>query len=135
VTKPIAELTITPTPNGGHRYELFAGTTRIWVTHALATVPGRDGAKARMQRWLAANPHEVRRVGDAPPVQAGPLDEQEIAFWREFEPVFEYKRLWSYVQHLIGRPIPEPSTLAGWAKAFELVDQALKEQDRKEGAA
>jgi hypothetical protein len=135
VTKPTVELKISTTANGGHRYELFAGTTRIWLTHALATVPGRDGARARMSRWLAQHPHTVVAVGAVPPVVSGPLDEQEIQFWRTFEPVFEYKRLWGLVQQLVGRPLLEPNTLAGWAKAFELVDQAMREQAREQGAA
>lgn len=133
MTKPIAQLVITQTPNGSHRYELFAGTTRIWLTHALPTVVGRDGARSRMQRWLAANPHEVRMIGVAPVVKSTPLDEEEIAFWREYELLLG-GRLWSLVEQLIGTR-KEPNTLAGWAKAFADVGAAMQELDRKAGAA
>lgn len=131
---PTADLTITVTANGCHRYELFVGQKRIWLTHSLPTVVGRDGAKARMQRWLAQHPHEVVMVGMLPPVTATPTDEQEIAFWREFELVLG-GRLWSKVEELLGKQMPRPTTISGWNKLFQAVDQALKAQTASQEAA
>jgi hypothetical protein len=131
--KPVAELTITKTPNGCHRYELFMDGERIWLTHARATVVEREGAKGRMRRWLAANPHEVQRVGVIPPVTASPLDAQEIAFWREFEHVLG-GRLWSRVEQLIGKRRP-PGTLKEWSDAWTDLDTAMRKRTSTESAA
>lgn len=130
--KPVAELTIAPTANGGHVYRLTVDGRQVWLTHALATVVGRDGAKARMQRWLASNAHEVEMTGPTPTVAVGPCDEQEIQFWREYELVLGC-RLWSNVEQLVGRQMKHPTTIVGWAKAFEAVDAALQELERKRG--
>lgn len=125
MTKPIAELTITRTQSGNDRYELFVAGSRVWLTHALPTVVERDGARARMQRWLAQHPHKVVMAGDPPPVAASRTDEQQIAFWREFELVLG-GRLWSKVEELLGKETPRPTTTAGWNTLFETVDQALR---------
>lgn len=45
--KPTADLRVSVTPNRCHRYELFVGDRRIWLTHALPTAVERDGAKGR----------------------------------------------------------------------------------------
>jgi hypothetical protein len=128
----IAQLTISQTANGGHRYELRIAGHRIWLTHAPATVVGRAGARARMERWRAAHPHEVRRAGVVPPVAAADCDEQEFAFWSEFEHAVGWQ-LWMNVEQLLGRRMKRPDTIAGWRKAFEAVELALSE--RKAGAA
>ena len=125
MTKPAAELEIEPTANGGHVYRLKVDGKQIWLTHALATAVGRDGARSRMERWLARYPHKVVMVGGTPPVSSTATDEQEIQFWRTFEDVLG-GRLWSKVEALLRKKAPQPTTLAGWAKVFQMVDQALK---------
>lgn len=125
VTKPTAQLEIQRTANGGHVYRLKVDGKQIWLTHALATAVGRDGVRSRMERWLAQHPHKVVMVGSTPPVQAGPLDEQEIAFWRTFEDRLGWE-LWTNVEQLCRRKVKRPDTIAGWAKTFQMVDQALQ---------
>lgn len=130
--KPIAELTITVCANGNHKYRIERDGELLFITHALPTVVGRDGARSRMQRWLARHPCEVRMVGVAPEVAATATDDQEIAFWRQFELVLG-GRTWARVEQALGNaqgaPAPRPTTLAGWNKLFEQVDQALRRQE------
>ncbi len=125
MTKPTADLRVTVTPNRCHRYELFVGNTRVWLTHALPTAVERDGAKLRMQRWLAQHPHTVEVVDPLPPVSVTRTDEQQIAFWRTFELVLG-GRLWSRVEAVLGKATPRPTTIVGWNTLFEAVDQALR---------
>lgn len=123
--KPTAQLVITVTPNGCHRYELVAGGSRVWLTHARPTVVERAGAKARMQRWLAQHPHMIVTVDPLPPVASSPTDKQEIDFWQEFELVLG-GRVWSLVEQALGKATPRPTTIAGWNKLFEAVDLVLR---------
>lgn len=126
--KPTADLRVTVTPNSCHRYELFVGDTRVWLTHALPTAVERDGAKGRMQRWLAQHPHTVTMVDPLPPVSVTRTDEQQIAFWREFELVLG-GRNWSRVEAVLGRPTPRPTTISGWNTLFADVNAALRKQE------
>lgn len=125
--KPVAELRITRTPNGCHRYELFVAGSRVWLTHARATVVEREGAKGRMRRWLAQHPHEVQMTGPLPPVSTSATDQQEIAFWQTFELILG-GRNWQRIEQLLGTPTARPTTIAGWNKLFEAVDRALKKE-------
>lgn len=131
MTKPVANLTITRTPTGNDRYELFVAGTRVWLTHARSTVVERDGAKGRMQRWLAEHPHTVVLTGALPAVAASRTDEQQIAFWREFE-IELGGRLWSLVEELLGTPTPRPSTISGWDKLFQAAGAALAAEHRQQ---
>lgn len=134
MSKPTADLRVTVTPNGCHRYELFVGDTRIWLTHARATVVERDGAKCRMQRWLAQHPHTIEMVDPLPPVASSNTDAQEIAFWREFELVLG-GRVWGSVERLLGKATPRPTTVLAWDRLFQAVDRALKAATAKEAVA
>lgn len=121
--KPIAELRIIRRESGCDSYLLEAGGVLIWNTRAYPTAAGRAGAKERMRLWLARHPHEVRMVGEAPPLES----EEEAQFWTQFERVLG-GRQWARVEQLLGKTTPRPTTVRDWNELFKLVDKALKAQ-------